>query len=185
MSFRWGVPEIATTVVLLDLSAVPAVEKLRTRTVTRQRSDSLVSGSSERTRENNLTQGRQSGEFEQTPQSDSTVPLIDWSGELDSVAKAEAPELLAEKLQKCHEAEMRGRFLVGCAKVKTPDIWDHHRGLADFLAVGKREANGHLFDDMRDPDRERSSVPDIVALQAGPHRPVPLAFDPRRDYYTH
>jgi hypothetical protein len=48
-----------------------------------------------------------------------------------------------------------------------------------------REANGHLFDDMRDPDRERSSVPDIAALQKIPHRPVPLTFDPRWDYFTH
>jgi hypothetical protein len=43
------------------------------------------------------------------------------------------------------------------ALVKTPDIWDHHRGLAEFLAIAKREANGHLFDDMRVPDRQRSS----------------------------
>jgi hypothetical protein len=102
------------------------------------------------------------------------VPLSLWSTGRPNWkrAKEEAPALLAERLQKCHDAEMHGKFLVGCGKVKTPDIWDHHRGLAEFLAIGKREANGHLFDDMRDPDRERSSVPDIVALQKAPYRPV-------------
>jgi hypothetical protein len=185
LSPRWSAPEIASTLVLLNLAAAPAAPKLPTRPVTRQRPDSLVSGSSERTSENNPTEGRESGEFDQTLQSASTAPLIDWSGELDSVAKAEAPALLAERLQKCHDAELHGRFLVGCGKVKTPDIWDHHRGLAELLAIGRRQANGHLFDDMNDPDRERSSVPDIVAMQQRPHRPVPLAFDPRRDYFTH
>ena len=182
---RWSAPEIASTLVLLKLAAAPAIPKLATRPVTRQRSDSLVRGRSERTRENSSTEGRESGEFDQTPQSDSTAPLIDWSGELDTVAKADAPALLAERLQKCHDAEMQGRFLIGCGKIKTPDMWDHHRGLADFLALGKRQANGHLFDDMNDPDRERSSVPDIVALQRVPHRPVPLAIDPSRDDYIH
>ena len=28
-------------------------------------------------------------------------------------------------------------------------------------AMGKEEANGHLFDELKDPDRPRSSVPDV------------------------
>lgn len=172
--------ETASSLVLLDLPAVPAEPKT-TRPDAEQKANSLLdSGSSERLGQSHAAEGR-----EVAPQSGPTVPLIDWSGELDTVAKADAPELLAERLQKCHDAEMHGRFLVGCGKVKTPDIWDHHRGLAEYLAIGKREANGHLFDDMRDPDRDRSSVPDIAALQKVPHRPLPLAFDPRRDYFTH
>jgi hypothetical protein len=142
-------------------------------------------GNSERNLQSNAAAGHDSNQFDQTPQSDLAAPLTDWSAELDTVAKAEAPAVLAERLQKCHDAEMQGRFLIGCGKIKTPDIWDHHRGLADFLAIGKRQANGHLFDDMNDPDRDRSSVPDIVALQRTPHRPLPLAVDPRRDYFTH
>lgn len=185
VSPRWSPPEIASTLILHNLSAAPAVRKLTTRPATQQRSNSLVSGSGERISQSSPTEGRESAEFDQTLQSDSTAPLIDWSGELERMAKAEAPALLAERLQKCHDAEMQGRFLAGCGKIKTPDIWDHDRGLAKFLAIGRREANGHLFEDMREPDRERSSVPDIAALQRVPHRPLPLAFDPRRDYYTH
>ena len=172
--------ETASSLVLLNLPAVPAGPKT-TRPDAQQKPSSLSdSGSSARLGQSHPAEGR-----EGAPQSGPTVPLIDWSGELDTVAKAEAPELLAERLQKCHDAEMHGRFLVGCRKVKTSDIWDHHRGLSEYLAIGKREANGHLFDDMRDPDRDSSSVPDIAALQKVPRRPVPLAFDPRRDYFTH
>jgi len=183
VSLRWSLPrENASELVLLDLSAVPTIPKLTTTPVAQQKPKFLVdNGRDERLQPSNAADGHEAASFEQTPPG----PLIDWSAELDTVAKAEAPELLAERLQKCYDAEMHGRFLLGCGKVKTPDIWNPHRGLAGFLAIGKHEANGHIFDDMRDPDRERSSVPDIVALQQVPHRPEPLAFDPRRDYFTH
>jgi hypothetical protein len=41
-------------------------------------------------------------------------------------------------------------------------------GLGFFgCALGKKpEANGHLFDGMHDPDRQRSSVPDIDTSSA-------------------
>lgn len=187
VSPRWTLPrEIASRLVLLDLSTVHTVPSVAPRPDAPERSRTLLdSGSGERIRQSNATEGSDSLQFDQAPQSDSTVPLTDWSAELETIAKAEAPELLAERLQKCHEAELHGRLLIGCGKAKTPDIWSSNKGLAEFLAVGKREANGHIFDDMRDPDRERSSVPDIVALQKVPHRPLPLAFDPRRDYFTH
>ena len=186
MSPRWSAPEVASTLVLLNLTAAAPVPTLPTRPGAQQRSKSSVDvRSGERKLESNATAGHGSSQFDQTPQADLAAPLTDWSAELETIAKEEAPALLAERLQKCHDAEMQGRFLVGCGKVKTPDIWDHHRGLAEFLAIGKRQANGHLFDDMNDPDRDRSSVPDIVALQKVPRRPVPLAIDPRRDYFTH
>jgi hypothetical protein len=185
VSPQWSPPEIASPLVMLNLSAASAVSKLTTRPATQQRSKSLISGSGERLRQTNPTEGRDSGEFDQTPQSVSTEPLIDWSGELERIAKAEAPELLAERRRQCHDAEMQGKSLIGCGMLKTPDIWAPHRGLAGLLAVGKRVANGHIFDTMRDPDRNRSSVPDILALQEGPRRPAPLAFDPRRDYFIH
>ena len=186
VSTRWRAPEIASTLVLLNLPAAPSVPKLATRPGAQQKSKSSVdAGNGERNLKSNAVARHDSSQFDQTPQSDLTAPWTDWSAELDTVARAEAPALLAERLQKCHNAEMQGRFLIGCGKIKTPDIWDHHRGLADFLAIGKRQANGHLFDDMNDPDRDRSSVPDIVALQKLPRRPVPLAIDPRRDYFAH
>ena len=185
MSPRWNSTEIAS-LVLLNLSAVPAVPKSTIRPGAERRPKfSVDAGNSERNLQSNAAAGHDSSQFDQTPQSDLTAPWTDWSAELDTVARAEAPALLAEQLQKCHNAEMQGRFLIGCGKIKTPDIWDHHQGLADFLAIGKRQANGHLFDDMNDPDRDRSSVPDIVALQKLPRRPVPLAIDPRRDYFAH
>jgi hypothetical protein len=184
---RWHSPrEIASTLVLLDLSPVAAVPNLIERPAAQQKPRLLMDdGSGERMRQGISAEGHESGPITHTSQSSSTAPLVDWSAELDTVAKVEVPELLAERLQKCHEAELHGRLLIGCGKAKPPDIWTSHKGLAGFFAIGKREANGHIFDDMRDPDRERSSVPDIVALQAGPHRPLPLAFDPRRDYFTH
>lgn len=182
VSPRWHAPrETASTLVLLDLAT--AVPKLTEKPVA-QRSSKVLPDDGDK-RQSNAAEVRESGQFDQTPQSASTGPLTDWSAELETIAKAEAPELLAERLQKCHDAELHGRSLVGCGKVKTPGIWETHRGLAGFFAVGKRVANGHIFDDMNDPDRERSSVPDIVALQKAPHRPLPLAFDPRRDYFTH
>jgi hypothetical protein len=184
MSPRWNSTEIAS-LVLLNLSAVSAVPKSTIRQGAHQRSKSTVdAGNGERKLESNAAAGHDSKQVDQGPRADLTAPMTDWSA-VDSVAKAEAPELWAERRQKCHEAEMRGEFLVGCGKIKTPDIWDHHRGLADFFAIGKRQANGHLFDDMNDPDRDRSSVPDIAALQRAPHRPLPLAVDPRRDYFTY
>lgn len=54
---------------------------------------------------------------EVAPQSGSIEPLVDWSAELETIAEEEAPALLAERLQKCREAETHGRFLVGCGKV--------------------------------------------------------------------
>jgi hypothetical protein len=185
MSPQWNSTEIAS-LVLLNLSAVPAVPKSTSRPGAQQRlKPSVDAGNGERKLQSDAAAGHDSSQFDQTPQADLTAPLTDWSAELDTVAKADAPELLAERRQKCHEAEIHGELLVGCGKAKTPDIWDHHRGLAEFFAIGKRQANGHLFDDMNDPDRERSSVPDIVALQRVPHHPMPLAIDPSRDYYTH
>jgi hypothetical protein len=188
VSPRWHSPaETASTLVLLDLTTVPPVPKLTAKPVAQPRSTALAEDDGGK-RQSNPAEGRESSQIDQTPQSGSTEPLIDWSAELETIAKAEAPELLAERLQKCHDAEMHGRSLVGCGKVKTPDIWKWDTGkagLAGLLSIGKRQADGHIFDNMRDPDRDPSSVPDIAALQEGPHRPLPLAFDSRRGYFTH
>jgi hypothetical protein len=183
VSHRWHLPrETAYPLVLLNLSTVPTVPKVRTRLGAQQRvKSSLASGRGERLSQSDGAERRESGESIQTPQPDSTGPLIDWSSELDTVAKAEASELLAERRQKCHDAEMHGELLAGCGKVKTPDIWRPPSNVAGLLAVGKRIANGHIFDAMRDPDRDRSSVPDVAELQKRRHRPAPLAVDPRRE----
>jgi hypothetical protein len=175
-------PESASSLVLLDL---PAVSKLNEKPITKETPKSSVNDASKR--QSKTAEGDEAVASDRTARAAAADALIDWSGELETIAKAAAPKLLAERLQKCHDAEMHGKILLGCGKVKTPDIlkWDTGKtGLANLLSVGKREANGHLFDDMNDPDRDRSSVPDIAALQQVPHRPVPLAFDPRRDDFT-
>ena len=72
-------------------------------------------------------------------------------------------------------------LLPKCRKPKPPPEWEPQPKKAGFIGilpyvrvgncivglgflgctVGKSEANGHLFDDMNDPDRPRSSVPDV------------------------
>jgi hypothetical protein len=68
------------------------------------------SGSDGRLRQSNAAERRETTELIQTPQSGSTGPLVDWSTELDIVGKAKAPELLAERRRKCHDAEIHGEL---------------------------------------------------------------------------
>jgi hypothetical protein len=176
---RWSLPrEGVSTLVLLDLSEIPAVP-ITARPVTSQRSKiSVVERSSTRLRQRDAAESLESGPLGQAPQPVASGSVIDWSAELGATAMAEAPALLADWRRKCHEAEMHGTLLAGCGQVKTPDIWKPHRGLAGLLAVGKRVPNGDIFDTMSEVDRDRSSLPDNAMPQEGPNRPPPLAFDP-------
>ena len=181
ISLRWSLPrESPSTLILLDQS--PAIPKLTEMPISQQKSKSLVDDGRRERIQGNAAEDHESGQLNQTQQSEA---LFDWSAEVDTVAKAEAPELLADRRRKCHDAELHGKLLLGCRKAKTPDIWSS-TGKGGLLSFGKRpEANGHIFDTMRDPDRDRSSVPDIAELQKVPRRPLPLAIDPRHDDFTH
>jgi hypothetical protein len=107
------------------------------------------------------------------------VPEIDWQLEAQRSAEAMAPGWLEEQRRKCEEAD--GPPPPECRKRKYEFEWSEPTvgvaGLLPFVRVGKRcviglgffacglgklpEPNGDLFKDMRDPDRPRSSVPDL------------------------
>jgi hypothetical protein len=110
-----------------------------------------------------------------------TAPRIDWHLEAERVAEEVAPELLEQLKRKCESAE--DPVPPECKKRKYTFKWDPEPstvgmdGLLPYVLVGKRcaiglgffacgigklpEPNGDLFEGMRDPDRPRSSVPDI------------------------
>jgi hypothetical protein len=112
---------------------------------------------------------------------------VDWDNEGSTVANSQAASLFKELKHLCDEAAKRGdQPPPGCRKYREPPPWEpepNKFGLTDgpglrlpFVRLGKRcilglgffgcgvgklpEANGHVLDDFRDPDRPRSSVPD-------------------------
>jgi hypothetical protein len=106
----------------------------------------------------------------------------DWYGDAALVAKSLAPDLWKELTRRCREAERRHEHPPECHHYRTPEPWRPEvkkyglYGPFPYFTLGERcviglgffgcglgklaEANGHLLDDMRDPDRPRSSVPD-------------------------
>jgi len=120
-----------------------------------------------------------SGESSESPAAEAP---IDWYGEGEQVAGSQGAALLQELKRVCDEAALRGEHPPECRKYKKPDAWQPEPrkfGLAGglpYVRLGKRciaglgffgcgfgklpEANSHLFDDMHEPDRPRSSAPD-------------------------
>jgi hypothetical protein len=121
----------------------------------------------------------------QAPSSLEALPLglgIDWDREAATIATSQAASLFRELKHLCEEAARRGEQPPGCHKYRRPDPWSPEpkkfgfSGGLPYVRLGKRcvlglgffgcgvgklpEADGHVFDDMRDPDRPRSSVPD-------------------------
>src|SRR5579872_5294713 len=107
---------------------------------------------------------------------------VDWEHEATQVADAQAVTLFKALKHVCEQAALRGEQSPGCHRYKKPDAWSPEpkkfgfMGLVPYVRLSKRcviglgffgcgvghlpEADGHVFDDMRDPDRPRSSVPD-------------------------
>ena len=111
---------------------------------------------------------------------------IDWDNEASTVAGAQAASIFRELKALCDQAAKRGEPPPpGCRKHQKPPAWEPEPKRFGFTdgpglrlpymrmgrcvvgpgffgcGFGKRpEANGHVFDDFRDPDRPRSSVPD-------------------------
>jgi hypothetical protein len=110
-----------------------------------------------------------------------SAPQTDWHLEAQLSAEAMAPGWLEEQRRKCKESD--GPPPPECRKRKYEFEWDPEpktvdvAGLLPFVRLGKRcviglgffgcaigelpEPNGDLFKDMRDPDRPRSSIPDL------------------------
>jgi hypothetical protein len=118
------------------------------------------------------------------PSSDTppSQPGIDWYQQAEQVANAQAESIFKDRKRACEEAALHGEHRPECRKYKKPDAWvpePKKFGIAGglpYVRLGKRcilglgffgcgvgklpEANGRVFDDMREPDRPRSSVPD-------------------------
>jgi hypothetical protein len=124
------------------------------------------------------------------------APPPDWDRDAHRAADAVVSDLARREHRKCDDSDKPGSWLPKCKKHAPAFGWsDQHRagftseGLP-YVRLGKRcvvvmgllgcalgalpEANGQLFDGLKDPDRDRSSVPDSLAINqavsATPHR---------------
>ena len=105
------------------------------------------------------------------------TPRVDWAGEAERVARAHPPAI-----PECDDRPRFGPPLPKCRQPTHPCQWRPEPkkagfvGLLPYVQLGKRcvlglgffgcavgrlpDANGHLFDDVNNPDRPRGSVPD-------------------------
>ena len=120
-------------------------------------------------------------------------------------------ELARHETRKCNDSDKPGSWLPKCKKKPSSFEWNAEPQRAGFenglpyVRLGKRcililglvgcalgaapPANGHLFDDLKDPDRDRSSVPDIADINepanTAPRHPsvvvIPRGPIPRAD----
>ena len=110
------------------------------------------------------------------------IPRVDWYSEAERAARAAGDEWV-DPNPPCRGNERPGSVLHECMAPKPPAEWEPEPamggidGLLPWVRLGKRcivglgffgcgigklpEANGDVFDDMRDPDRQRSSVPEV------------------------
>jgi hypothetical protein len=95
---------------------------------------------------------------------------VDWENEAHAVAGDVVADIASKEARKCLDVSEPGSWLPPCSqraidmsesegKERTSlQIGFSYVGLN--VRVGKLEPDGHLFDDMRNPDLDRSSVPD-------------------------
>lgn len=108
------------------------------------------------------------------------APEIDWMKEAEAVARARSSGMPDSPA--CDDTGRPGSALPKCKKSPSSFQWDPEPswlgvdGLLPYIRLGKRcvfalvffgcalgelpEANGHLFDDLKDRDGARSSVPE-------------------------
>ena len=113
---------------------------------------------------------------------DPVTPSVDWAREAEITARSHVEELARSNV--CDDTGRPDPSVPKCKKPSRPFQWDPEppkAGIEGFIpyvrlgkhcvvalglfgcAVGKLpEANGHLFDDLKDPDRPRSSVPEVL-----------------------
>jgi hypothetical protein len=120
----------------------------------------------------------------------------DWVSEAHSVAQSMAPQLNNELEEKCATARRLAQALPpGCKKESFEKDWRPQPqrtgfvGIFPYVRLGKciiglgffgcavqePTADGTLFEDFRNPDRPRSSVPDLPD-QTFPQAPIPQVF---------
>jgi hypothetical protein len=92
-------------------------------------------------------------------ESTASVPEIDWQLEMEITIREIAPKMVKEWQRKCDDAERaRKPRPPGCNRRSYDQPW---------------RPSGSLLQDMRDPDRPRSSVPEPLgdAFPTAPRRP--------------
>lgn len=132
-----------------------------------------------------------------TPEAPVGIPQIDWRRQAEITTSAMASRLVKEQQRKCEEAKRtRAVRPIGCKKDSYEAEWKPEPGRfgmsggIPYVRLGKRcavglgffdcgvgklpEADGTLFEDMDDPDRPRSSVPDIGVGAAAADLPAPI-----------
>jgi hypothetical protein len=108
-------------------------------------------------------------------------PPVDWHGEARRAASAQSERLNEESQQECHPEDRRGTLPAHCLRPRAPAPWEPEPARAGFagglpwVRVGKEcvvglgffgcvldppPANGHVLDEMKNPERLRSSVPE-------------------------
>ena len=119
-----------------------------------------------------------------SPPGGSVLPenaATDWSLEAHIAADDVVDSLVKKDGRKCDDSPKRPPWIPPCKRHRGRFEWNEEPQRAGFkdglpylrlgrncllvagfigCSLGKPEANGRLFDDMRDPDRDRSSVPD-------------------------
>jgi len=92
-------------------------------------------------------------------------PRIDWQRESDAAVEAVTPNMIKEYTRLCAEADRPNtKHPAGCPRSFNEGYW---------------RPSGNLLRDIRDPDRPRSSVPDLLpAFPKGPPSQVRIRPDP-------
>ena len=130
------------------------------------------------------------------PSEPGAVRVPDWNLEAQSVAQSMAPRLINELQHRCATAERLAQAPpVGCSKDSFEKHWQpepKRAGLVGIFpyvrlgrciiglgfwgcAVQEPSPDGTLLEDIRNPDRPASSVPDLP-VQTFPQPPLPQAF---------
>jgi hypothetical protein len=119
------------------------------------------------------------------PASQPVRPPIDWYLEAEIVARETAAGVSAPARTDCDDVPRPGSLRPKCRKDPSEFLWDPEPRrfgieggipyvrvgscvvalIAFGCGIGKAEANGDLFKDMRHPDRPTGSVPDVEEVK--------------------
>jgi len=118
------------------------------------------------------------------PETQGRAPM-DWGSAASAAAEDIVQGLVKGETRHCDDSPDRPPWLPPCKRHHGRFEWSEEPKRAGFegglpyirlgkhcilsvglfgCAIGASEANGHLFGDMKDPDRDRSSVPDISEI---------------------
>lgn len=182
----------------VSLLEIPSVAPLRPSSSKATQSGPIQETESER--------GRETEAPTVTPSAEGSS-AIDWESEASAAADDAVRDLMKGETRHCDDSPKRNPLLPPCKRRPGRFEWSEEPKRAGFegvlpyirlgkhcilsvgmfgCAIGSPEANGHLFADMRDPDRDRSSVPDIGEINEpiddAPQRPS-VVLKPSRTPY--